>query len=97
MIIDLLWDELETWRATLPADVKLVPRELDRPGHAGRAVRIDAETARRIVQVTVWATGEVDMVVGDLSTGDVLANEHMEVTTPLGIRGLLSHVLEAFG
>jgi hypothetical protein len=95
MIIDLLWDEFETWRMTLPSDVEVAARELDRPGDAGRAVRLDAETSLRLVQVTMWDTGEVDMVVGDLSTGDVLANEHMEVTTRLGIKGLLSDVSDA--
>ncbi len=58
-------------------------------------MRLDAETAFRVAQVTVWESGEVDMVIGDLSTGDVLANEHMEVTTPLGIRGLLSDIFDA--
>jgi hypothetical protein len=95
MIIELLWNELETWRTTLPSDVKLAARELDRPHGAGRAVRLDAESKLRIVQVTVWESGEVDMVVGDLSTGKILANEHMEITTSLGIRGLLSDVSDA--
>ena len=52
-------------------------------------MRLDVETLTRLVHVTIWETGEVDMVVGDLSTGAVLANEYMEVTTRLGLRGLL--------
>lgn len=95
MTIDLFRHELETWRMTLPTGVKLASRELDRPGRAGRAMRLDAENPSRLVQVTVWETGEVDLVVGDRSTGDVLANEHMEVTTPLGVRGLLADIFDA--
>lgn len=95
MVIDLFLEEFQTWRLMLPSGVTSVARELDRPGGVGRAVRLDVETAVRLAQVTVWETGEADLVVGDLSTGDVVANEHMEVTTLLGIRGLLDDVTEA--
>jgi hypothetical protein len=95
MVIDVFLEEFETWRLTLPSGVTSVARELDRPGGVGRAARLDVETGARIVQVTVWDSGEADMVVGDLSTGDVTANEHMEVTTRLGVQGLFADVTEA--
>jgi hypothetical protein len=56
------------------------------------AARLDAESPRRVVQVTAWDSGEVDFVVGDLETGNVLTNEHREVTSALGIRELLRDV-----
>jgi len=58
-------------------------------------VRLAVETPSRAAEVTVWESGEADLVVGDLSTGDIVANEHMEITTPLGIRGLLDDIGQA--
>ena len=95
MVIALFWQEFHAWQETLPPSVVSTACELERPSGAGRAVQLDLATPDRLVQVTIWESGEVDLVVGDLSTGEVLANEHMEVTTRLGLRGLLSDVSEA--
>lgn len=40
-------------------------------------------------EVIMWESGEADLVIGDLSIRGVVANEHMEIATRLGIRGLL--------
>ena len=58
-------------------------------------MRLAVETEARVAEVTVWESGEADLVVGDLHTGDIVANEHMEITSPLGIRGLLHDIVHA--
>lgn len=95
MVITLFWQEFRVWQGTLPPCVASTARELEQPSGAGRAVQLDLATDSRLVQVTIWESGEVDLVVGDLSTGEILANEHMEVTTRIGLRGLLGDVSEA--
>ena len=43
----------------------------------------------------MWESGEADLVIGDPATGDIEANEHMELTTRLGARGLLEDMARA--
>lgn len=95
MIIDQVFSEFELWRPRLPQGAIAGLLELDRPAGAGRAARLDVETATRLVQATIWESGEVDLVIGNLSLGDVLVNEHREISAQLGIRGLLADVLGA--
>jgi hypothetical protein len=40
-------------------------------------------------EIIMRESGEADLVIGDLSIKDIVANDHMEITTRLGIRGLL--------
>ena len=64
-------------------------RELDRPRGAGRAVQLTVETPAMAAEIIMREYGEADLVIGDLSIRDIVANDHMEITTRLGIRGLL--------
>ena len=43
----------------------------------------------------MWESGEADLVVGDLSIRGIVANEHMEIATRFGIRGLPDDITEA--
>jgi hypothetical protein len=95
MVIALFWQEFEAWQGALPPSVTSTARELEQPSGAGRAVQLDLATPGRLVQVTIWESGDVDLIMGDLSTGEILANEHREVTTRIGLRGLLGDVSEA--
>ena len=95
MIIDQVFSEFELWRSGLPQGAIAGLRESDRPAAAGRAARLDVETAARLVQVMIWESGEVDLLIGDLSSGEVLVNEHREISTQHGIRELLADVLGA--
>jgi hypothetical protein len=94
MVIDLLRREYEPWRSALPTGIAAALHEVG-DGRSPRAARLDVESVTRVVQVTAWDTGEIDFVVGDLKSGDVLANEHREVTSELGIRELLRDVQAA--
>ena len=89
MILDTLRAEFESWQRTLPESAVPQFEELTRPLGAGRAVRVTVETPARVAEATVWESGEADLVVGNLATGGVEANEHTEMTTRIGARGLL--------
>lgn len=63
-----------------------VSLELVLPAKAGdrRAARIDAESECGLAQLLLWETGELDLVIGS-SFGEVILDEHREVSTALGI------------
>jgi hypothetical protein len=62
-----------------------------------RTLRVDAESDRRLAQVVLYDSGEVDVVVGDASTGAVLLDEHREITSHIGITELINTLIEALG
>lgn len=95
-MIDLLRREYDRWRSALPEGVVAALQEV-KDDRLPRAARLDVESSTRMVQLTAWDTGEIDFVVGDLETGDVLANEHREVGSEFGIREVLRDVLAAIG
>lgn len=67
------------------------------PDAAIRTLRVDADSARGLAQVVLYDSGELDVVVGDASTGAVLLDEHREVTSRLGIADLIDTLIEALG
>ena len=95
MIVDTFREEFGIWKRTLPAEAATGFGELDRPRGAGRAVRLTVETPVMAAEVIMWESGEADLVVGDLPTRGIVVNEHMEIATRLGIRGLLDDITEA--
>jgi hypothetical protein len=96
-MINTVREEFETWRQTLPESA--VPRleDLTRPAGAGRAVRVTVETPARVAEATVWESGEADVVIGNLVTGEIEASEHFELETRFGARGLLEDLARAVG
>lgn len=68
--------------------------ELQTPSESGEktGVRLDASSGRGLAQLLLWNTGELDLTVGDPNTGDVLLNEHREVTSKLGISDVLDTI-----
>ena len=42
-----------------------------------------------LAQLLLWYTGELDLTIGNAETGDILLNEHREVTSKLGISDAL--------
>jgi len=97
MIIDILREEFQTWRQTLPESVVTELDELPRPTDAGRAVRVTVKTLVREAEVTVWESGEADLLIGNMVTGEIEAIEHAELTTRFGVRGLLEDMAKAVG
>jgi hypothetical protein len=95
MIIDTLREEFESWQRTLPTSAVTKFEELPRPEGVGRAVRVTVETLPWAAEATVWESGEADLMIGNLATGDLEAPEHMELTSRLGARGLLDDMARA--
>lgn len=93
-VIGCLQREFQVWQSTLPKGTLAALRVIEDTIQPG-AVRLDAESECRVIQLTLWESGEVDFVIGDLDTGDVLVTEHREVTSALGVRGLLQDVKDA--
>jgi hypothetical protein len=71
--------------------------DLQTPSEPGEktGVRLDAWSGRGLAQLLLWDTGELDLTVGDANTGDILLNEHREVTSQLGISDALE-TIEAY-
>ena len=57
-----------------------------------RALRIDAESDRALAQIILWESGELDLVIGDACSGDVLVDEHREVSSAIGIEDALAAI-----
>jgi hypothetical protein len=57
-----------------------------------RAARVDATSERGLGQLLLWETGELDLVIGDVASGEVLLDEHREVSSALGIRDALATI-----
>jgi len=71
--------------------------DLQIPSEPGETtgVRLDASSGRGLAQLLLWDTGELDLTVGEASTGDILLDEHREVTSRLGISDALD-TIEAY-
>jgi hypothetical protein len=89
MIIDILRDEFDTWQKTLPVSAFSEFEEFTHPSGAARSTRVAVETSTRVAEAIVWDSGAADLVIGNLASGEVEAIEHMELTTRVGVRGLL--------
>ena len=87
-MIDLFLTEYARWSSTVPSGMKVVLRQMD-DDHTPRAARLDAESKTRDAQVIVWDTGEVDIVIVDLVSAEILKTEHREVTSEAEIQQLL--------
>jgi len=67
------------------------------PEAAVRSLRVDADSERALAQVVLYDSGELDLVVGDASTGAVLLDEHREITSHIGITELINTLFESLG
>ena len=94
-MINTVREEFKTWRQTLPESAVPELEELTRPAGACRAVRVTVETPARVAEATVWESGEADLVIGNLATGQIEASEHTELETRFGARGLLEDLAKA--
>lgn len=95
MVIELLREEFTIWSEGLPKGITATLQAVAQPGASGQAARLDVEASDRLIQATVWESGETDLVVGDVRSGDLLVNEHREITSRIGIQALLDDVLAA--
>jgi hypothetical protein len=93
-MIDLLLTEYARWSSTVPSGMNVVLRQMD-DDYAPRTARLDAESKTREAQVIVWDTGEVDIVIGDSVSAEILTTEHREVTSEAEMQQLLLDIRNA--
>ena len=93
-VIELLRREYDLWRATLPAHIMATLKSIDDDRSPAAAI-LYVESSRRVVHLTAWENGNVELVVGDLDSGNILINEHREVPSDSAIRRLFQDVRAA--
>jgi hypothetical protein len=94
VIIPLLVDAYEDARERFARRGITLDLQTPRDSGGKTGARLDASSARGLAQLLLWDTGELDLTVG-ADTGDILLNEHREVTSKLGISDAL-HTIEAY-
>ena len=57
--------------------------------HDKLASWVDIDSATRLVRLIVWDSGEANLAVGDVPSGLMLADEHLEISGALGIEHAL--------
>jgi hypothetical protein len=91
VMVDLLVEACEAARDRLAGvGITLDLRRVDNPPKPG--TRLDATPTKAFAQLVLWETGELDLVIADPTTGDVLINEHREVSSEVGIADALSTI-----
>jgi hypothetical protein len=55
------------------------------PDRDKQSVSMMIASTRRIAQLVVWDTGEAELGMGDVSSGNV-KEEHREITSKIGLR-----------
>jgi hypothetical protein len=58
---------------------------------------LEATSARGLAQVVLWESGELDLTISDSKTGDVVLNEHRQVSTRLGVDDALRTIRDYLG
>lgn len=93
MIIDLLLHAVDEARdAFARAGVTLEVRRSETPPKPG--VWLEATSSRGFGQVVLWESGELDLTIADPTTGDVVLDEHREVTARVGVDAALQTIKE---
>lgn len=91
VIVDLLARACERARERLAGHG--ITMELHRYDDAPKpGARLDAASSTGLAQLLLWETGELDLVIADVASGDVLVNEHREVTSEIGIADALGTI-----
>lgn len=91
-MIKLLVEAVESAQATFLEKGVSLELSLPETPSPKPAARLDASSSRGLAQLILWTTGEADLVIADLATGDVVVNEHREITTTLGIHDVLDTI-----
>lgn len=61
----------------------------ERPNAESHATVLTVETRTTLIELTVWREGTANLIVADVNKGDIVSDEHYEVTGELGLRGVL--------
>jgi uncharacterized protein (DUF1684 family) len=50
-----------------------------------RAAWVDFESPPRTARLVLWSNGDADLMIGDIEAGEVLLEEHREITGSVGL------------
>ena len=50
-----------------------------------RAVWLDLDSAHRVGRLILWETGAAELSVGEVRTGEIVVEEHREITSIVGL------------
>jgi hypothetical protein len=82
-------DELRAWftrnKSTLVAIGYHLEFKESPPDRGKQSVSVIIASAKHIAQLVVWDTGEAELSMGDVSSGNVI-EEHREITSEIGLR-----------
>jgi hypothetical protein len=63
------------------------------PDRPKTAAWLDVDSDIRIGRLTVWESGEANLAVADISTGQIVADEHRQIDTSFGLDEALQSLI----
>jgi len=58
-----------------------------------RAAWLDLDSAHRVGRLILWETGAAELSVGDVTTGEVVVEEHREITSTVGLKDAVESLI----
>ena len=96
-VLDELAQWIETNRASLTErGLQLASGTSPEDGRTKRSMWLDMEGAQRLGRLQLWDTGEAELELADVSTGDVKA-QHLQVDTRADLERALTSLLDWAG
>ena len=90
----LLTVQFEAAKTDLAASGILLELTDSDDGREKVASRWDATSRRALAQLVLWNTGEAALVIADLESGEVVVNEHREITSAVGLADAIETIRE---
>ncbi len=92
-MIEELVRRFDTWRANLPIGVLATLEVIDRDPYP-RAAILNAEFGMRVIEVRFWDSGATEVLLAELVTNEVLAEEHRDLGSGESLDQLLGELGE---
>ncbi|MBW3084960.1 hypothetical protein KEM60_01151 [Austwickia sp. TVS 96-490-7B] len=88
---------LEEWvgerRLSLKASGVQVSLDFSLQDRDNASAWVDLDTPCRLVRLIVWESGEVTLSVGDVASGEILADEQLQVSATFGLEQVLGEAV----
>jgi hypothetical protein len=95
--MSMLIDKLEEWANDHAAALAAKSIQLSVTHSQGmrdkESAWIDIDSLKRSVRLIIWESGEATLSVGDLSTGTLIAEEQLEITSEFGLEQAVGSAL----
>jgi hypothetical protein len=90
----LLTVQFEAAKTDLAANGVLLELTDSDDGREKVAARWDASSPRALAQLVLWNTGEAELLIADLESGEVVVNEHRQITSTVGLADAIETIRE---